>query len=472
MSAPYSLELEVARDIVAHASTVARSLQGRSLVVQKDDVAAITEGSAPTPAGANPVTVADFTVQCLVLSALKDAFPRDRFIAEEDSAQLLSSGQATVAAVVRAVRAAAGRGATAATATSATSAATAISANNKNNLHSEEEVCSALDLGSTGLEGGWSASKRTWVLDPIDGTKGFVRGDQFAIALALLDNGRPVLGLLGCPNLPPRLPLPPTRSLQPSSPSSFVGSLFWAEKGHGAYAADLAIHDHGAVLRSGGDEEGKGATVHADAVGGSWTLDVSSAQKLPSAPPSSQLEKGDDNRALNGGGGGGSTVAWDSAVRLEAFESAHSSHEVAAAAAAELGMNQDSVVRLDGQGKYGLVARGDAHVFIRLPRKGYQECIWDHAAGSLIVQESGGTVTDLRGEALDFSSEAHKSSRGAKLSPKVEGIVATGSALKARPLAEGSGKGNGDDELSAHAELLLALDYATKPSGASGDARG
>ena len=95
-----------------------------------------------------------------------------------------------------------------------------------------------------------------------------------------------------------------------------------------------------------------------------------------------------------------------------------------------------------------------------------------HSCTRWVSQESGGTVTDLRGEALDFSSEAHKSSRGAKLSPKVEGIVATGSALKAWPLAEGSGKGNGDDELSAHAELLLALDYATKPSGASGDARG
>lgn len=39
-----------------------------------------------------------------------------------------------------------------------------------------------------------------WVLDPVDGTLGFVRGDQYAVALALIDNGEVVLGVLGCPN--------------------------------------------------------------------------------------------------------------------------------------------------------------------------------------------------------------------------------------------------------------------------------
>jgi 3'(2'), 5'-bisphosphate nucleotidase len=39
------------------------------------------------------------------------------------------------------------------------------------------------------------------VLDPIDGTKGFVRGEQFCIALSLIEEGEVKLGLLGCPNL-------------------------------------------------------------------------------------------------------------------------------------------------------------------------------------------------------------------------------------------------------------------------------
>lgn len=45
-------------------------------------------------------------------------------------------------------------------------------------------------------------SGRHWVLDPVDGTLGFVRGDQYAIALALVEDGKVVLGVLGCPNYP------------------------------------------------------------------------------------------------------------------------------------------------------------------------------------------------------------------------------------------------------------------------------
>jgi 3'-phosphoadenosine 5'-phosphosulfate (PAPS) 3'-phosphatase len=36
-----------------------------------------------------------------------------------------------------------------------------------------------------------------------------------------------------------------------------------------------------------------------------------------------------------------------------------------------LGMLADPI-RMDGQGKYGLIARGDAHLFMRLPRNNYQ----------------------------------------------------------------------------------------------------
>lgn len=45
---------------------------------------------------------------------------------------------------------------------------------------------------------------RFWALDPVDGTLGFVRGDQYAIALALIEDGEVVLGVLGCPNYPMR----------------------------------------------------------------------------------------------------------------------------------------------------------------------------------------------------------------------------------------------------------------------------
>ena len=35
-------------------------------------------------------------------------------------------------------------------------------------------------------------------------------------------------------------------------------------------------------------------------------------------------------------------------------------------------------------------------------RADYREKIWDHAAGVLIVEEAGGTVTDITGKPLEF----------------------------------------------------------------------
>ena len=32
----------------------------------------------------------------------------------------------------------------------------------------------------------------------------------------------------------------------------------------------------------------------------------------------------------------------------------------------------------------------------------YRECIWDQAAGAIVVEEAGGRITDLRGRPLDF----------------------------------------------------------------------
>jgi 3'(2'), 5'-bisphosphate nucleotidase len=58
---------------------------------------------------------------------------------------------------------------------------------------------------------------------------------------------------------------------------------------------------------------------------------------------------------------------------------------------------------MDSQAKYGIVARGDAEIYLRMPtRADYREKIWDHAAGALIVEEAGGTVTDILGRPLDF----------------------------------------------------------------------
>jgi 3'(2'), 5'-bisphosphate nucleotidase len=62
---------------------------------------------------------------------------------------------------------------------------------------------------------------------------------------------------------------------------------------------------------------------------------------------------------------------------------------------------------MDSQAKYGIVARGEATLYLRVPspsEPGYKENVWDHAAGSIIAEEAGGKVTDTLGNALDFSS--------------------------------------------------------------------
>lgn len=63
----------------------------------------------------------------------------------------------------------------------------------------------------------------------------------------------------------------------------------------------------------------------------------------------------------------------------------------------------EAEIGLDGQGKYALVARGQADAWVCLPRWGRAgEWIWDHAPGSLLASEAGAVVTDVDGEPLDF----------------------------------------------------------------------
>ena len=61
--------------------------------------------------------------------------------------------------------------------------------------------------------------------------------------------------------------------------------------------------------------------------------------------------------------------------------------------------------KLDGQVKYGIVASGDADLYLRIPNPRtplYREKIWDHAAGLLLVEEAGGMVTDVDGKEPRF----------------------------------------------------------------------
>ncbi|KAG5040721.1 hypothetical protein JHK85_013197 [Glycine max] len=196
-----------------------------------------------------------------------------------------------------------------------------------------DDVLVAIDSGKS--EGG--SVGRHWVLDPID-------GDQYAIALALLHEGKIVLGVLACPNLP----LASIGSNQQHSSSNEVGCLFFAKVGDGTYMQAL-----------GGSTQTR---VH--------VCDIDNPEE---------------------------------ASFFESFEAAHSLHDLSSSIAeVKLGVKAPPV-RIDSQAKYGALSRGDGAIYLRFPHRGYREKIWDHAAGSIVVTEAGGIAMDAAGNPLDFS---------------------------------------------------------------------
>ncbi|UCD29735.1 MAG: 3'(2'),5'-bisphosphate nucleotidase [Planctomycetota bacterium] len=259
----------------------------------------------------SPVTVADFGAQAVVSTELMRFFPNDPLVGEEDSSDLRTERGAVLKdKVVQNVIVVSGG-------------------------LSERQILAAIDHGT--YEGG--PTGRHWTLDPIDGTKGFLRGDQYAVALALIEDGKPVLGVLGCPNMP----------LDAKNPDGTKGCLFIAVKGESATMRPI----------DNADEKTIATTEVTDPVEASF---------------------------------------------CESVESAHSSHSDAARIAEILGVTAEPY-RIDSQCKYAAVARGDASIYLRLPTKaGYQEKIWDHAAGWTVINQAGGQVTDVRGVPLDFSS--------------------------------------------------------------------
>ena len=105
----------------------------------------------------------------------------------------------------------------------------------------------------------------------------------------------------------------------------------------------------------------------------------------------------------------------------ESVESGHSNQDESARVTALLGIRSEPY-RIDSQCKYAAVARDDASIYLRLPTdRRYVEKIWDHAAGSIIVESAGGRVTDVEGRPLDFT-------HGRTLD-RNRGVVATSGAI-------------------------------------------
>ncbi|KAK0709429.1 hypothetical protein B0T26DRAFT_654575 [Lasiosphaeria miniovina] len=323
MTSPYAKELEVAQLAVQRAALLTKRVfhEKAKGTVSKDDK--------------SPVTVGDFGAQALIISALQANFPADEIVAEEESAQLRAdpSLRDQIWEHVRSTR--------------------------LDDAASEEAVLGGavkdaeamLDLiGQGNSQGG--ARGRIWAIDPIDGTKGFLRGGQYAVCLALMVDGDVKVGVLGCPNLPVN---------DSAALTADIGANQTDDEGRGVIFS--AVIGQGATSRP----LGSGA--------------LAKGQKI-SMKPITDLS---------------------SASFCESVEAGHSNQSESAQIAQKLGITKPSV-RMDSQAKYGSIARGAGDIYLRLPTsKTYQEKIWDHAAGDLIVREAGGQVTDTTGSRLDFS---------------------------------------------------------------------
>ncbi|MCG8587634.1 MAG: 3'(2'),5'-bisphosphate nucleotidase [Pirellulales bacterium] len=310
-------ELEFALQAITAAADLVRTI-GREMISE-----------AISKSDQSPVTVGDFAAQAVVGKMLAGELPDDALVGEESAAELRTeSGAALLGEITRFV-------------------------SQVEPAARSETVCDWIDRGSAEARG------RYWTLDPIDGTKGFLRGDQYAVCLALVEDGEVQIGALACPEL---------TSGEPGDEDE-RGMLYFAQKDGGASCAPM----QNPVQRR---------TIHV------------------------------------------STRADSSQARIfRSFEASHTHGDKVDELATLLGVTVDPV-RMDSQAKYAMLSSGHGEVLLRLlspKRPDYREMIWDQAAGSLIVAEAGGRVTDLDGKPLDFSQ--------GKTLAQNRGVVATNGAL-------------------------------------------
>lgn len=304
--------LTAAKEAVRHAARlsvrVQRGMSDADKVVKSD---------------ASPVTVADYGCQAVVSYVLSSQIGSFRLMAEEDAETLVRAGETLLQHVVAAVHAAAGAGDGSPALPRPPGGWTA------------DTVLSAI---AAGTHGGGAEDGGYWVLDPIDGTKGFLRYGQYAVGLAYVHGGAVQLSAIACPNLPFPSWWEGERGLGAAEgglSSGRVGTLFTCVRGGGAWMEGLPAS--------------------------SCTTEVGAVAHAHLAPPVRirATQETDMSRA----------------VLCESFDPGHSNHDVSGRVAAALGLHSAGAagggrpsIRIDSMCKYGLLARGDGHLYLRLPR--------------------------------------------------------------------------------------------------------
>ncbi len=261
--------------------------------------------------GREPVTIADYASQAIIGHALSSNYPDDAVISEERSEEfmlLLSDQQRSL--VQQFITDALG------------------------GYVFEEDVCAWLDYGKG------KTAERTWVIDPIDGTKGFLGHRHYCVAIGLLVGGEPVMGVLASPGF----------YSDDEDPPPDLGALTYAQQGTGAFMEPLY----------GGSPE---------------PIRVSSVTDPLYATLLTSYEFGHTD------------VKFFERVERALGRGPEAPHRY-----------------LDSQDKHAMLAAGMGDVYLRLvPMADFREKLWDHAAGYSIVTEAGGQISDIYGKSLSFS---------------------------------------------------------------------
>ncbi|GER31633.1 3'(2'),5'-bisphosphate nucleotidase 1 [Striga asiatica] len=330
----YSEELEVAVKAVHMACLLCRGVQASFL--------ADSNGHVQSKDDDSPVTVADWSVQATISYILSSSLGAHNIsiLAEEEAHHLSKPESLPLLTTITD------------TVNKCLSQSTSFGLKLPPGLLTPSNIIEA--IGRCTSTGG--PTGRFWAL-------GFLCGDQYAIALSLIENGVPVVGVLGCPNYPVD-----KRWLGYSNGYRRIVSQL----------ADSGCGDGGCVIyaRRGG--------------GGSWMQPlVGQGRELVWPGRASRVRVSRVNEP-------------GLATFCEPVEKGNLSHSFTAGLAHSVGL-RNQPLRVYSMVKYAAIARGDAEIFMKFARSGYKEKIWDHAAGVVIIQEAGGVVTDAGGHPLCFS---------------------------------------------------------------------
>lgn len=342
-------KLQVALDVVQRACLICTSVQsgmqkGQGQLDKVDNT---------------PVTIADFSVQAFVSLELGRLFPGIPFVGEENASQLraeheekLASGDWGKQTIIETV----------------VDVLAPVVSPEVGKLNCDI-VLDAIDRGAMSASTATDRQRSYWVLDPIDGTRGFLRGGNalYVVGLALVDDGKPVLGVMGCPNV--AIQFNQDRTVIKMASTYFKSEHFKPDE----------IYQRGLVMAA---SLGEGCWVQPLAEStSSNSIMLKSEVDNSKAVPDSWFCISDNE-------------VWSKSPLAYALASSHAGKHLKKEKMQVLSLCCGSLC------KYFAVALGGVSAFLLQADRSTPLKVWDHASGAICVSEAGGQVVDLEGTAL------------------------------------------------------------------------